>query len=208
LAGKYFLASDSQSKFGDNGIIGGGAADGNTQIQYFAGKYLRIGTNAAEVARFDSSGNLGLGVTPSAWTATNIKALQISYGGFANNGGSGFITNNAFYTGAYVPTYIASNPAQMISFNRAGGNDIQFLTAASGTAGNAISFTQAMTLDASGNLLVGTTTAKELITNNGRMFLANQTAPATPTGGGVMYVEGGALKYKGSSGTVTTIAPA
>jgi hypothetical protein len=35
------------------------------------------------------------------------------------------------------------------------------------------------------------------------------TAPTgTPTGGGVLYVEGGALKYKGSSGTVTTIAPA
>jgi len=32
--------------------------------------------------------------------------------------------------------------------------------------------------------------------------------PSTPTGGGVIYVEGGSLKFKGSSGTVTTIAPA
>jgi hypothetical protein len=42
------------------------------------------------------------------------------------------------------------------------------------------------------------------------MFIANATtAPTTnPTGGGVMYVEGGALKYRGSSGTVTTIANA
>lgn len=33
------------------------------------------------------------------------------------------------------------------------------------------------------------------------------TAPTgTPSGGGVLYVESGALKYKGSSGTVTTIA--
>lgn len=32
--------------------------------------------------------------------------------------------------------------------------------------------------------------------------------PNTPSGGGVLYVEDGALKYKGSSGTVTTIAPA
>jgi hypothetical protein len=36
--------------------------------------------------------------------------------------------------------------------------------------------------------------------------LNNQSEPATPTGGGIIYVEGGALKYKGSSGTVTTIA--
>jgi polygalacturonase len=41
------------------------------------------------------------------------------------------------------------------------------------------------------------------------VFLANQgSAPATPTGGGVLYVSGGALLYKGSSGTVTPIAPA
>jgi hypothetical protein len=35
------------------------------------------------------------------------------------------------------------------------------------------------------------------------------TNPSTnPTGGGVLYVDGGALKYRGSSGTVTTIAAA
>jgi hypothetical protein len=38
------------------------------------------------------------------------------------------------------------------------------------------------------------------------VFLSNQGAPpATQTGGGTLYVEGGALKYKGSSGTVTTL---
>jgi hypothetical protein len=31
---------------------------------------------------------------------------------------------------------------------------------------------------------------------------------ANPSGGGVLYVEAGALKYRGSSGTITTIAPA
>lgn len=31
---------------------------------------------------------------------------------------------------------------------------------------------------------------------------------SNPTGGGVLYVEGGALKYRGGSGSVTTIAPA
>lgn len=35
------------------------------------------------------------------------------------------------------------------------------------------------------------------------------TAPTSnPTGGGILYCESGALKYRGSSGTVTTIAPA
>jgi hypothetical protein len=42
----------------------------------------------------------------------------------------------------------------------------------------------------------------------GYVFLANHAEPATPSGGGVLYVEGGSLKYKGSSGTVTTLGPA
>ena len=40
------------------------------------------------------------------------------------------------------------------------------------------------------------------------VFIANTSAPATPTGGGKIFVEGGALKYIGSSGTITTIAEA
>lgn len=40
-------------------------------------------------------------------------------------------------------------------------------------------------------------------------FMANGVAPTSnPVGGGIFYVEGGALKYRGSAGTVTTIAPA
>jgi hypothetical protein len=34
------------------------------------------------------------------------------------------------------------------------------------------------------------------------------SAPSTPSSGGVMYVEGGALKYRGSGGTITTLAVA
>jgi len=42
------------------------------------------------------------------------------------------------------------------------------------------------------------------------LFLANATTAPTsnPTGGGILYVQAGALKYRGSSGTVTTIAAA
>ena len=39
--------------------------------------------------------------------------------------------------------------------------------------------------------------------------LVNVTAPGdTPSGGGYLYAENGALKWKGSSGTITTLAPA
>lgn len=40
-------------------------------------------------------------------------------------------------------------------------------------------------------------------------FIPNTTGtPATVAGGGTLYVEAGALKFKGSGGTVTTVAPA
>lgn len=44
----------------------------------------------------------------------------------------------------------------------------------------------------------------------GVVYVANRnTAPtANPSGGGVLYVESGALKYRGSGGTVTTVAAA
>ena len=45
--------------------------------------------------------------------------------------------------------------------------------------------------------------------NADRLLMQNGTAPSVSlAGGGILYVEGGALKYRGSSGTVTSIAPA
>lgn len=42
------------------------------------------------------------------------------------------------------------------------------------------------------------------------IYIANATTTPTtnPSGGGILFVENGALKYRGPSGTVTTIAPA
>jgi hypothetical protein len=44
----------------------------------------------------------------------------------------------------------------------------------------------------------------------GVIYIANASVVPTtdPTGGGILYVEAGALKYRGSSGTITSIAPA
>ena len=43
----------------------------------------------------------------------------------------------------------------------------------------------------------------------GVMAIGNGTAPSgTPTGGGVLYVESGSLKFKGSSGTITVLGVA
>ena len=65
--------------------------------------------------------------------------------------------------------------------------------------------------DAVGNAYFnGQTIANGLGGGKGVLAIANATtAPTTnPTGGGILYVSGGALKYRGSSGTVTTLASA
>jgi len=141
---------------------GNGYLWGNGAVQIYSNSsYLRFRTASTDRLEIDSSGNLGLGVTPSAWNISALKVFQVSNGSLAANPASVFLGNNSYYTGSYQPNYISTAPAQLISLNRTGANDIQFLLAPSGTAGNAITFTQAMTLDASGNLLVGTTNAAE-----------------------------------------------
>ena len=111
----------------------------------------------SEKMRLDSSGNLGLGVTPSAWFA-NSRVLQITTGvsieGRTNDGTTVQVGANYYLDSAATYRYLTTNYAQR--YTQAAGYHYWF-TAPSGTAGNAISFTQAMTLDASGNLLVGTT---------------------------------------------------
>lgn len=50
--------------------------------------------------------------------------------------------------------------------------------------------------------------ANQLATDDS-VFLGNQASPpSTPTGGGILYAENGALKWIGSSGNITTVAPA
>ena len=119
-------------------------------------------TSGNERMRLDTSGNLGLGVTPSAWGGVN--AFQISRGSEYADTGSIGIQHNAYYNSGWK--YIASSQS-VLQLQLIPGTGYLFNTAPSGTAGNAISFTQAMTLDNSGNLLVGTTTAAGKISIGG-----------------------------------------
>ena len=130
--------------------LGQPASSTNFAVQYFNG------SSWSDAAIVDTSGNLGLGVTPSAWGGSGVKAFDVGTGAsFAGSGSDAGMIANAYYNGSnwiYKTSSLAVRYQQII-----GTGTHAWYTAASGTAGNAITFTQAMTLDASGNLGVGET---------------------------------------------------
>ena len=127
--------------------------------------YFRTGSSGGGTTQavIDSSGNLGLGVTPSAWSTSAQKALQVYLSGVSSSGGGNTasrFTHGCYLDGStwkYKDTGVAPTRYEVTGAN--GGSTHSWSIAAGGTAGNAITFTQAMTLDASGRLLLGTTSA-------------------------------------------------
>ena len=157
---------------------------------------FKIGTTTGLI--LNASGNLGLGVTPSAWSGANdVKAFQL--GGdlviwrYGTAPGSIYLGNNYYWNGTnrvYLNSGFASE------YQQSEGKHI-WNTAPSGT-GN-ITFTQAMTLTASGRLLLGTTTESTYlldVNGTGRFsgVITGQTSSAgTITQNFLAYNSGGSI---------------
>ena len=119
------------------------------------GQSIFLRSSAANYLNLDASGNVGISVTPSAWQAS-WKALDIStIASVWGNVNTSIISNNVFFDGAlkYKTAIVASYLQQQ-------SKAFQFFQSSDATpvAGGVAAFTQAMTLDASGNLLLGKTT--------------------------------------------------
>lgn len=158
-----------------NVYLGGGTANG---VAYLNGS-KQLTTGSALV--FDGT-NLGLGVIPSAWFST-YKALQISSNGSLTTNTDFFaVTNNAYTNAAGNNIYLTTGYANQYRTVASSGQH-QWFTAPSGTAGNPITFTQAATLDASGNYMVGTTSSSGVLSNTtkivGGSFTTRQSTTAS-----------------------------
>jgi hypothetical protein len=136
--------------------------------------------NAAEVSRIDSSGNLGVGVTPNTWylNSTVYGAFQFGsgslfYGRTVATANTVELGANFYLDAAGANRYLFSTQASKYG-QYAGGH--YWYSAASGTAGNSFTFTQAMTLDASGNLGIGVSTIATPSASRRGMQISNGTS--------------------------------
>ena len=166
-AGNSAIFQVTSDATGSNGV--------NLEATYYgSGGFgpIKFTTSNTERARIDSSGNLGLGVTPSAW--------EVGYNVLENAGGS-FFSGSTAAVRTVQGGYINSGYKYKRSSIAAGLYEIdtgahKWYTAPSGTAGAAISFTQAMTLDASGYLSLGTTVSQQTFNLQGGQRFYNPSA--------------------------------
>jgi len=142
-------------------------------------------TGATTLAAFGPTGALTL--SPSSGTAATINA--------ATSASIGVIIKGA-----------ASQSANLLELQSSTGTVIYGFDASGNIARGGLT-----------NMIIATSRNIQFASGSGSfgggggvLGIANAgTVPSTnPTGGGVLYAEGGALKWRGSSGTVTTIAAA
>ena len=186
-AAASFTVSNLHNFYTDGIQSLGAGSSINNLYGFTAGSNLTSGTN-----NFGFYGSIASGV--GCWniymngTANNYLAGRLGVGATLTSGAMAQITNTTAADKGLVVKGAASQSGNLFEVQNSAGTALALL-------------------DSAGNFLVGMTT---IATSSAKtIHIANGTAPsANPTAGGVLYVESGALKYRGSSGTVTTIATA
>lgn len=162
----------------------------------------------------------GIPIVDNTWIAVDL-GIQVKFT-------PGYIAGDTWSFCAFAPPQLSLGTADptadlSVVIQRPSQNGIK-VKGAAGQSGDLIqlynsSGTRLTYVDASGYLVAAGLTNNGNFRTNGNadiaggagvMGIKNCTTPPpnTPSGGGVLYVEAGALKYKGSSGTVTVLAPA
>jgi hypothetical protein len=108
-----------------------------------------------ESMRIDSSGYVGIGVTPNAWGG-GYKVAQVANGALWGSGGLTHLSSNTYYDGTNYK-YIISDYAT--DYYQLSGTHVWRYASASPVAGGTAVFNEAMRIDLSGNLLVGQTSS-------------------------------------------------
>ena len=163
-SGTFQASTITPTNVTSSGAISGATVAGTTSVTtpiVKSGTSLSLQTNGSTTAvTIDTAQNVGVGVTPNAWNISGYKFLQFTDATSAYVGGSGYaatIGANSYInnSGNWVRAGASYAVSQLNQFN----GQFTFQQAAAGSVGSTITWIQAMTLDNSGNLCVGTTSA-------------------------------------------------
>lgn len=203
---------------------------------WFDGGYIEFAVDAAVVAGQAPATNFGIFV--NANNAATVQALKIGSdrkyimgtsmtlftdaafnynlaGGVdqivATYGQSGGSPNSMIFGySTYSSGYTNGHPARMYVGDSSFSCYIRFDLKLQNAASNSVAPAFLMFPGVAAHKAAFFSNAGSFGGGEGVIFIANRTtAPGSnPSGGGILYAEGGALRWRGSSGTVTTIAPA
>lgn len=193
VGGKYTrrLASYNGSWLQENGF------GITTRYSDFDTHYWR--NNAGITAMTLVGGNLGIGNAPGPYKLDIIYSqassgdVRVANGSLDNAAGAAFLVDLSSVPWGYGGFRIRKNA----------GNPVVELTTGPGVSGG-------MVIQGIGVAI--TSLANQIwmkVEASGQIYVANSANPGViPGGGGYLFADGGALKWKGSAGTVTTIANA
>jgi len=143
-----------------------------------------MGTNSIETRLHIYKDSSAGGVASNSFAGCTIEnGTSVLLQFLTTNGLSGFLCGDSSANDAGAFYYRHSDDTMLFSTNA----------------------TERFRIDSQGNMGVGAQSFGASATKV--IAIGNGTAPSTNITGGQLYVEGGALKYRSSSGTVTTIGP-
>jgi len=153
---------------------------------------VHFGTVQSDVTTRADAFTSGIQTAAASFTLTTLNHFIV--GGISTPGAGSTITNQYGFTVTSQLTGATNNYA--FNSNLAAGTN-RWNLYMGGTAANHLA----------GNLCIGTTAIAT--SADKAIHMGNGTAPsANIASGGILYVESGALKYRGSSGTITTLGAA